>query len=578
MRHYKVLNHILNVIILVITCYYTPNYNFLLKMITIDSLFSAIYFLRIYINRNITENEIVDQSSELYNSSLADRYIYYFLQYGFYNLLKMVFWIPKLEVIYYFMIGMLLPPILNLIMKSKLFDMIRIKKEKIVKTIVAKQFAGGITFISRAFLNKDIKLKHKEFIPLLENYKDTTTYLLEGLKNTLIVLLVFYMKTCSPGLYYRMTKYFVGYKTGDVLHSFNDESARRVVSSVIDGRKWEEFLKPNIYYALFYLYWTNNEKTSFIKELILRINRQMTKMFCIWTFSSFMNEILIAPGLSLFMIAYRSHLKFYKDRETMLKSLTLLLGGLIGYFSESFFLMSFLCQFAYMLLINNISFSIIRFIFKKIRKSFWKVNMINGKYIIPLSYVTATTLVFGNIINIYNFPLFLMGVGYATLVNYDYKKFFMISYLLCIGYFSLYNPFHIILNAMLIYYLTSFMDIAEILYYINNCKKEIKLEKIKDFLLKDSCIYKHSNIDKRKSEIVAENIENNLEDSISEQVFDLPRDQFIEAISVNSNIDEIIDNSFYKIEMEKDDRLFDVTELPSVTLVENYYEKLEKVE
>lgn len=560
MGHYKVLNHILNVIIIAITCYYTPNYNFLLKMITLDSLFSAVYFLRIYLNLNIEETEIMDHSSALYNSSASDRYIYYFLQFGVYNLLKMVFWIQKLNVIYYAMIGCLLPPVLNLILNSRMFDIIREKKEKIVKILIAKQFANGITFISKAFLNKDINLKHKEFLPLLDNYKETTNYLIEVVKNTVIVLIVFYMRTCSPGLYYRMTKYFVGYKTGDVLRSFSDDSARRVVSKVIDNRKWDEFLKPGIYNALFYLYLTNNEKTSFINELIARVNKQMAKMFCIWTLSSFAHEILIAPALSLFMIAYRGNLRFYNDRETILKIITLVIGSTIGWYSDSYFLMSFLCQFAYMLMINNLSFGILKFIAKKIRKNFRKINMINGKYILPMTFATVNSIIFGRIINIYNFPLFLMQICYVMLENYDYNKLCMICYVLCIGYFSTYHPIHIILNSLLVYYLTAVIDINTVFYHLSTCKKELKISKIKDFLIKDSICEKYIKVEET----------NGLLESVSEEVFELDRDDFIDAISVNNNLDDL-ENSFCYVETNKKVKLFDITKLPSFVLVENFY-------
>ena len=68
---------ILYPMIVLITSFLSLQYNFLLKMITMDSLFNAIHFLQTYINNNLSESQIIVRSGTLYNGSLLDRYIYY---------------------------------------------------------------------------------------------------------------------------------------------------------------------------------------------------------------------------------------------------------------------------------------------------------------------------------------------------------------------------------------------------------------------------------------------------------------------------------------------------------------------
>ena len=238
----------------------TPSYTFFLRMITMDSVLSAIYYMTTFINSNLSEKEIVTISGELYNGSALDRYIYYGLTALLYYICKIVLWTPNANIIYFGLVASIMPPILNRICDTSIFQKIRNVKEEIVKIIIAQQFANAITMISKVYLQEDVKIKHKELLPLFTNYGSTISYFWEGLKNTLIILLVSYIKSCSPGFYYRVTKYFVGYQTGDMLVSFTNASAKKVLSDVIKNKRWDEFLKPNTFI-----------KTAMKKQPILKI-------------------------------------------------------------------------------------------------------------------------------------------------------------------------------------------------------------------------------------------------------------------------------------------------------------------
>ena len=487
---------IFNIIIIIIACFFTPGYNFFLKMISIDSLFSAAHYLLIFINKNMTENQVMDYSSALYKGSALDRYIYYGLQYLTYTSLNMIFWVDNISPLYYVIIMTLSPTILNKILESKLYDIIRNKKEMIVKKIIAKQFAAGISYIAKIYLNKDVTVKHKEILPLLDNYMNTISYFTEVLKNTLIVLLLSCVKSYSPNFYYRVTKYFIGYKTGDMLVSFNGTSARETIRKMIDNKKWEELLKPNVYRAIFHLYQTTEDSNmNFFQDIILDIKQRLVKMGCIWTLSSFFNRITIAPVMSLFMILYRSN--FPKANEgnyvTYQKIGALILGSIVGYFSESYVLMSFLCQFTYFILINKISVNVVKFLIRKIVKKVHKINNINSKYIVPICGICLYTVVFGYIINTYTIILVTMHLIYETLTNYDIRRIVIFCYLLTTGYRSAYNILHVMFNSFVIYLLFALLFnknnddedvfnkiITYVIINVRNILDNINIYKIKD--------------------------------------------------------------------------------------------------
>ena len=60
-------------------------YNLFIKMITLDSLLNAIYFIKIFINNNLSDSQIVTEIGSIYTGTSLDRYIYYCLSYLFYK-------------------------------------------------------------------------------------------------------------------------------------------------------------------------------------------------------------------------------------------------------------------------------------------------------------------------------------------------------------------------------------------------------------------------------------------------------------------------------------------------------------
>ena len=124
------------------------NYNFLFKMITLDSLFGALHFMGRFIDNNLTESQIVTETNSLYSGTTLDRYIYYTMLYLFYKTAFYFFWINESFIYYYIGLITIIPFIINRILQSRLFEIIRQKKEIFVKTILAKIITNIITLIN----------------------------------------------------------------------------------------------------------------------------------------------------------------------------------------------------------------------------------------------------------------------------------------------------------------------------------------------------------------------------------------------------------------------------------------------
>ena len=122
-------------------------YNFFLKMITLDSLFNAIHFLGTYGNKNLSDSQIVLKSNSLYTGSLLDRYIYYSIIFSLYKIICMFLWRSESFILYFMGIMTIVPYIMNGILNSKIFNVIKEKKELLIKIVISElHVARGINF------------------------------------------------------------------------------------------------------------------------------------------------------------------------------------------------------------------------------------------------------------------------------------------------------------------------------------------------------------------------------------------------------------------------------------------------
>lgn len=442
-----ILDYIFYFVLQILACFFTPGYNLFIKTITLDSLYSAYDFCKHFFNRDISESQIVTRSSTLYKGSLLDRYILYGLQYVFYSLMCMLFWQTDFYSVYTSMVVLTLPPLVNRVLTSKCFEKVRQIKEKMVKIIIAKQFATVIKRVSKFILDKDIVVKHKELLPLLDNYKNSVNYFLEAIKNGLIVLLLSYVKNNAAKTYYRLTKYFYAYKTGDTLKSFNAVSAKKTLLQVVENKEWDQFKKPNVYSAILQLYQLNNDDSDFIYKSLQWFNLKLLKMFSIWTIASLCNTVFVAPIISLLLMLYRN--KKYTRQRIVYETGILLSSAIIGYLTGSFPLTSFCCQFGYNLLFNNVSYSICRFIKKKTRKFGIILYKKGSSYIPTYLYVSLYMMILGFVTSPYVYIFTCIHLVYDGITNNNTKKSLIFLTMLFTTYLSNFNPIHVVINSLL---------------------------------------------------------------------------------------------------------------------------------
>jgi hypothetical protein len=431
------------------------------------------------------------------------------------------------------------------------------------------------------YLDEDVCIKHKNILPLLNNYKDTVNYFFEVIKNALIIMTIAYVKNYSPNFYYRVSKYAYNYKTGDLLVSYNTKSAKKMLLDIVHNKKYDQLLKPNAYQAIFHLYQVNEEKTDFFKKLMLNFNYNIAKMFMIWTISSFLNCVLVSPIISAFLIIYRDKKNMHiLNRSNIYKFLIVILSAILGYTTDAYFLTSFICQFGYELVFNDIVKSTLLYLIKKSSKMIKNMYYINTAYNSQIISSCSYVAIFKTLMNMNNgmvtavetINMFQIMIG-----GFDINNCIIYITLILSGYISDFHIIHVLFVNTIMYILFANVNI-DIINDVIYKMKSIYHAHYKDYvILLESGIGKINKynsgsynkilqIDDKNNE---ENIEKDdinkvmIEDDskndmyiqstdkqdspdinilelsnevgIESQVFDLPKDEFIDAISAETN-------------------------------------------
>jgi hypothetical protein len=352
----------------------------------------------------------------------------------------------------------IVPFIINKILTSKLFDIIRESKEMFVKVIISKIFTIIIKFYSKLYLNKDVAIKYTEILCLLKDYRDTVNYFIDILKNLLFIFLLLYIKNYSASLYYGMIKYIYNYKTGDLLASYNADSAKHYLIDIIDNRKWYELTKPNAYKAILYLYQINNEKSDIIKNIVTQFNFSLVKMFTVWTISSLFGIAYIIPILSFGMLLFKKIMnridndKFYKEL------LVILLSGSLSLMYDNYMIISFLSHFGTQFIFNNVTFIMIKVMYKKLKKI---INMIvNNNVDLTMSYIFTIiyTIILKHIAVKDTYFLIGLNILFNIMISIEIKKQIIFAIILLSTYISNYNILHVIFNTLILYIIFGCID------------------------------------------------------------------------------------------------------------------------
>jgi len=469
------------------------NIGYFFQMVAIDSLFNAINFVKTYMNQNLTDNQIIIKSNALYSGSLTDRYIYYFLVYLTYNTICTFFWLDDINLLYYMGIVSIVPYIINKIFNSKIFKIIRDKKELFIKIIIAKILSIIIKFYSKTYLKKKIKnFKHTDLMYLLSDYKEATGYFSFVLKNFAIILGLSYVKKYSAKTYYDIIKYIYKYKTGDTLNSFNENGAKKYLIDVVENKKWYKFKETDTYNAMWEVYQMSIPEVDIFTVISDEINFMLIKIFSIWTFVSLFGSIYFVPAISLFLVLY----KYAKTKKGKITDVIMIMASLpicmlvdgSNFFSASIVLVSIICQCLSKLVFNKITRKLYKEIYSYVHNSIVSIDIYDKHTFIPIvsiiSYMAIISLFeLSNILLLGNIIL-----NYVNSNSRDIRKHTLFGLIICSTYISNFHIAHILFNTFIIFLID--YKVSGLEFNITNIK--INCKNIIEYLIsyKDSQLYK----------------------------------------------------------------------------------------
>jgi hypothetical protein len=581
--------------VLLITHLLTPGGNLFMRLITADSLLCTYRFFRTYVNKNLTESQIVSKTKSLYIRSIFDRYIFYLLCYLVYKLICGFFWVTDLNCLYYIITLVSIPPLLNKLLLGEIYADIKRRKEHIIKLLAAKMFATAIRFLSKTYLNRDDKVKSREVFPLLDNYDNTTGYLIEVGKNVGIMLALTYIKSYSPNFYYRIVTYYYNRRSGNILMSYNELSAKRMLNNIIDQKKWEELLKPNVYKAMFSLYHIESDDMDIFKNLATNLNFMIFKFGTIWTVATYVGHIYTVPFLSIFFITYRKGKSVLQCAEDYYRIGMIILGFILGYVTDSIVIATIVSQLGYMIIVNKLTMTLGKYLSKKIWKHVKFIYARNLNYLSPVLGAGMHIGFFAYLFDINSWLFIILQLCYFLMISYDMSRAIVFCILLMSTSLSYFNPLHILYNIILIYIGLGKMDfsmfeglVGQARYWYSQDWNIFRFpdyheqdELIKDFEYMDTDKFPSisnappvnflvrrgcedlDDLNRQKIEHTVNNSE--IFEGIDDKIFNLPKNRFIDAIGINDDDDDD-DGGGGNVKLQEDvnnEEIIEETELES---------------
>lgn len=474
----KLWNNIVYFITTTVASYIISDQNMLVSTISIDSLLSATKFgLTFVFNKD---------NSTFFTSSIIDRYIVYAIIYMFYNTVMIFWWLDDLFIMK--ILFMNIPLFIDYLLKYYAIKITEIRLE-ITKRFLSKIIVKIIKYYSEIYLNKKVVIKSNEIMPLIKEHGKIIDYLVNIIKNMLIIMLLNYVRTYSSTLYFSIKRIY-HYKTSEVLNSFvTKDHSRELLINIIDTRNWSELLKPNTFKAVMHVYQTNSNDIS-LSEIIIKFNLAITTFFTLWTLSSFINIPALIPIIivNMILINYVRN-RIYSKNKLIINIIALILI-LFGIISDVMYI-SFLSEFGGILLINNGTFMIMKTIYKKCKSHIINVNMLR---IYQWLIITIYMMIYANT------GVILLGLSNNAVLHC------IVLYIST--HISGFKIYHIMFNTIILFACDRIFNIWEYMArLLINCK---------------NMCYRENN------------------------VFDLNNEEFIRAISVDADIKidkyEIIDN------------------------------------
>lgn len=553
--------------------YFLYSKNLLLTMIKIDGVLCALNLFITIFKRTINI-ENINSKAVLYKSSLLNRYILYILYYSIYCVINSIFWINTNYVLHMITSLIVTPSVVDQIISTDIFQVIENGKIMIIKKIAAKNIVSLLNKISDDILQKKIeKIKYKTILNKIPSYEQLMEIFYKIIRNILIVLSASLIKKYARKMWYSVSKMIIYYITNNKMESFNINGARNNIISAIKNKNWNLLMEPKYIKSLVYIYSENDEYNNNVEKILIKLELLSAIAISLWTISSFFQSTLIIPLLSsvifLHITKCRNNNEIYNNIKTIIITiLTCILSIIIPH---EYLLLSIFSQFGGYILFNIATYTLIKSVFKFLRKMIIKVYNNNASF----TFQIINNILISNCCSLFldtnKCYTILLMVGIHKMVTIKNLKANLINAILSLSLIFSKSFLHYINNIILMYIFVSLINnnddrniIMMILYIVTSLYTFIKNKII-------SIIYVKNDI---KNEETKENsiIEINMEELENEfnnrqiinqseiitkdsSIFELDTRDFINAISVN-NTDDITEE--FDIKTEYDKEIFEI--------------------
>ena len=462
---YDILLFFLNILV----SYICSGLSLMVGLLSIDSIYSAIDFIKNNSDPGLTESQVLVTNNNLYKIPTIERSAYYLSCQLTYSFVTIFIFNSDVTLIKYAIGLTLLPCIFNKIIYTtffKYFDKLTSEKNELIKKTCFEQIANTIIHIEKTYIESDpngIVVQKSEILNALENLDNIKSEVGTLIKNILITFLMIYLRKSSK-IYYKIAKYIYVYGFKEFIQDITVDKAKELFRDVIQNKKYDQLTKPMFIQSVIYLYWDKKD-TGELRKLIQKFKYRIVVMFTIWTLGSFfsgyltavvvmvmslvltftrklpMSENMLVPMLSNFNMDSSRVLKFMKDKIIKLTDLkyfddrtivAMSVTIISAIFTSSPFLLSFINQFSGIILLNNITFNFIKILHRKTHKRVQMMcNTIKLNRMLSLKYVLIV-LIYLFFTKISTFSAFLLPIV-INFISPNSKAFKYLYVLLYIG-------------------------------------------------------------------------------------------------------------------------------------------------
>jgi hypothetical protein len=359
-----------------------------------------------------------------------------------------------------------------------LFEEIHNIEKRFILNNLTKQFTKIMNYMIKTYANKkqDI-ITENEIKYLLANYDETIEWGKTFIQNIIVVYLLHYLRKYNR-LKFFIKKIYNLYYNDQKIPETNLIDLKILLNDICDNKDWKKILDPkfvkliiNIYYNIIL-----NDDNNILLIAKNQIIYSIIKISSIWTIftiiESFNIDIINQNLLCIIFIMYLTfHMYIYKFKFNIsFEYIGKLCGIIIGSFSylycKNYFILCFISESLYYLLLNSVMISIYKAIYAGITKfiydnkklSSYQINKIivsscaciTIHYIIPydISYIYEKINLFTVAISI--------SIVYSSLNNLWNIIPFIIVF--NIASQSIFNPFHIISSIPNIFIIMNYLE------------------------------------------------------------------------------------------------------------------------